>query len=92
MSVMKVVGKIDRTYADRQTGAMKTYRRVYGIWEDKTDRELEGHLVEELRIPNAVDLSKVSVGQSYRVYYEQSQYGSGNRKFADIAAFELVKA
>lgn len=66
----EVVGKIERSYPDKETGELKTYRALHVVWDaSKKENGLLGRSVQEVRIPFQVDLDKVQVGQPCRIEF-----------------------
>jgi len=87
MSKALVVGKEQRSYADKTTGELKQYRAMHVVWQDKKKDGLTGSMVETVSVPRELDFDSVQVNTIYRLHY-----GSIGGRYARLEEIELVKA
>jgi len=85
-AVALVVGKEHRTYTDKNTGELKSYRAIHVVWEGKEKQGLSGNMVETISIPADVDFTGIELQKKYHVLY--GAYG----RYARCEGLEQVKA
>ena len=78
MSIIKVLGKMERGYVDKTTGEHRNFRRIYAEYVDGSEEEgLTGNRVEEIKPPMGFDMAKILIGQHYELLIERrGQYAN----------------
>lgn len=66
-----VVGKVQRNYTDRE-GTVRSYKALYVTFENKAEDGLQGFKAAEVRIPDAISIIDVKVGEKYVIDYDNS--------------------
>lgn len=71
MMVYTVVGKVDRSYTNRE-GRPATYKALFVTFESKVEEGLQGQKCAEYRIPEALSIKDVQVGGRYNIDFDNS--------------------
>jgi len=66
-----VIGKVQRAYVDK-TGENRVFKELYVSFAPKSDKDLIGFKTMEVRVPEAVSISDIKVGDQIRIEYDNS--------------------